>query len=170
MRGNGDGAMIEITKALYEDAAEIFAIYDDLKGSPGCTWDEHYPTLDFVAGDVKRDSLYKAVENGRIIAAAYLGEFEEIELPECFDKSIKRLGEISRVGVLREYHRKGVASLLLRYLFGEAARLGYDGLALLVGTENHSAMALYEKLGFKCRGEAYLYDTHWKCYQVVVSE
>ena len=158
--------MLEISKALSGDAEEITAIYDSLKGSPGCTWDEEYPTLEFVRNDIEnRNSLYKVTDGGRIIAAAYLGEFEEKERPECFDKSMRRLGEISRVGVRREYHRKGVAFGLITHLLGEAERLGYDGAVLLVGTENHAAMRLYEKAGFERCGEAFLYETHWFCYQ-----
>ena len=85
-----------IEKALPGDAEEIFAIYEELKGSPGCTWDESYPTLEFVKNDIeKRNSLYKLSENGRVIAAAYLGDFEEVETPECFDKSVKRFGGLA---------------------------------------------------------------------------
>lgn len=158
--------MLEITKALPENAEEIFAIYDSLKGLPGCTWDEEYPTLEFVRNDIEnRDSLYKVTEDGRIIAAAYLGEFEEVERPECFDRSLPRLGEISRVGVRRECHRRGVAFKLITHLLAEAERLGFDGVVLLVGTENHGAMRLYEKAGFERCGEAFLYETHWYCYQ-----
>lgn len=154
-----------IEKALPGDAEEIYAIYSSLKGSPGCTWDDEYPTLEFVRGDIKRDSLYKLTENGVIIAAAYLGEFEERERPECYDKSIKNLGEFSRVGVRSEYHRKGYAERLLRFLLEEAVNLNYDGLALLVGTENLGAAALYEKIGFRRVGEGVMYDTHWFFYE-----
>ena len=158
--------MLEISKAIPTDAEEIIAIYDELKGSPGCTWDEKYPTLEFVRNDIeKRDSLYKVTEDGKIVAAAYLGDFEEIERPDCFDRSMRRLGEISRVGVRREYHRKGVAFGLITHLLNEAEKLGYDGVILLVGTENHAAMRLYEKTGFERCGETFLYETHWFCYQ-----
>lgn len=158
--------MIEITKALPCDAEEIYAIYASLKGSPGCTWDDEYPTLEFVRHDIEeRSSLYKLTEDGVIVAAAYLGEFEEREVPECFDKSVKRRGEFSRVGVRREYHRKGCAERLLRYLLNEAVDLGYDGLALLVGTENSGAIALYEKIGFKRCGGGVMYETHWFFYE-----
>lgn len=163
--------MIDITKALPRDAEEIYAIYSSLKGSPGCTWDDEYPTLEFVRYDIEeRNSLYKLVEDGVIIAAAYLGDFEEKERPECFDKSIRRLGEFSRVGVRREYHRKGCAERLLRFLLKEAVDLGYDGLALLVGTENFGAMALYEKIGFRRVGEGFMYDTHWFFYEIMLKE
>lgn len=157
-----------IEKALPGDAEEIFAIYEELKGSPGCTWDESYPTLEFVKNDIeKRNSLYKLSENGRVIAAAYLGDFEEVETPECFDKSVKRFGELSRVGVRKEFHRMGYAQKLLSFLIARAAKLGYDGLALLVGTENTAAITLYEKLGFVRCGEGNLYDTAWFFYEYI---
>lgn len=157
-----------IEKALPRDAEEIFAIYEELKGSPGCTWDESYPTLEFVKNDIeKRNALYKLSENGRVIAAAYLGDFEEVEMPECFDKSVKRFGELSRVGVRKEFHRMGYAQKLLSFLIKEAAKLGYDGLALLVGTENTAAITLYEKLGFVRCGEGNLYDTDWFFYEYI---
>lgn len=155
-----------IEKAVPADAEEIYAIYESLKGSPGCTWDDSYPTLEFVRNDIeKRSSLYKLTEDGVIAAAAYLGDFEEKEMPECFDKTVKRFGEVSRVGVRREYQRRGYAKRLLGFLLEEAEKLGYDGVALLVGTENHGAMALYEKAGFKRCGEGRLYDTDWFFYQ-----
>lgn len=155
-----------IEKAVPGDAEEIYAIYSSLKGLPGCTWNDEYPTLDFVRDDIEnRHALYKLTENGKIIAAAYLGDFEERERPECYDKSIKNLGEFSRVGVRREYHRKGYAERLLRFLLEEAESLGYDGLALLVGTENHGAAALYEKIGFRRVGEGVMYETRWFFYE-----
>lgn len=46
-------------KALPKDAEEIYAIYEALKGSPGCPWNEEYPTLEYVCDDIeKRGSLY----------------------------------------------------------------------------------------------------------------
>lgn len=159
---------MSIEKARPGDAEEIYSIYESLKGSPGCTWDESYPTLDFVRNDIeKRDALYKLTENGVIIAAAYLGDFEEKEMPECLDKTVKRFGEVSRVGVRREYQRRGYAKKLLGFLLEEAEKLGYDGVALLVGTENHCAAALYEKAGFKRRGEGNMYETDWFFYEYI---
>lgn len=160
----------EITLAGEADADEIAAMYTSLVGFPGCTWNSEYPTLEHVRKDIENASLYRLEEMGRTVAAAYLGEFEEIERPECLDKSFKNLGEIARVGVLREFHRKGYAEQLLRHLLEEAPKRGYDGIALLVGRENEAAKALYEKLGFENRGEVRLYETDWYCMQYKVVE
>lgn len=158
----------EISPAAESEAEEIAALYSSLVGEPGCTWNSDYPKLEHVREDIENASLYKLEEMGRIIAAAYFGEFEEIERPECFDKSFKNLGEFARVGVLREFHRKGYAEMLLRHLIDEAKERGFDGIALLVGRENEAAKALYEKLGFENCGEARLYDMVWFCYQLKI--
>lgn len=162
--------MYEITKAKVSDAEEIAEIYCSLIGEPGCTWDGHYPTLEHVRADIAASSLYKVTENGIIIASAYLGEYEEISRPDFLDGTVKNLGELGRVGVRREYHRKGIASALLEFLKTEAQNRGYDGIVLLVGTENNAAAALYEKSGFRRLGEAYLYETHWYFYYIELKE
>lgn len=160
----------EIMPAVEADADEIAAIYSSLVGAPGGTWNSEYPTLEHVRKDIENGSLYRLEEMGRTIAAAYLGEFEEIERPECFDKSFKNLGEFARVGVLREFQRKGYAEMLLRHLMDEAKERGFDGIALLVGRENEAAIALYEKLGFENCGEARLYDIDWYCFQYKIDD
>lgn len=160
----------EILPAVEADADEIAAIYSTLVGSPGCTWNSEYPTLEHVRKDIENSSLYRLEDMGRTVAAAYLGEFEEIERPDCIDKSFKNLGELARVGVLREYQRKGYAEMLLRHLIDEARERGFDGIALLVGRENEAAIALYEKVGFENRGEVRLYDTDWYCFQYKIDD
>ncbi len=158
----------EITKAALGDAEEIAAIYRSHIGSPGCTWDEHYPTLDFVKRDIAGNFLYKAVKNGEIIAAAYLGEYEEREWIECFPREFRNMGELSRVGVKKGFQKTGVGTALVEFLKKEAKKLPYDGLGLLCGAENFSAMKLYEKCGFTRCGESFLYDTHWVCFCVKI--
>ncbi len=160
--------MMEILLAHLSDAEEIAEIYRFLIGMPGCTWDVTYPTIDFVRGDIEKKSLYKVMDGDTIAACAYLGDFEEIERPECFNTSVSCLGEFSRVAVRKEYHRRGIAQYLLEHLIKEAPKRGYDGIALLVGTENHSAMALYEKIGFKRCGSGNLYETDWHFYEYIL--
>lgn len=159
--------MIRITHAAAEDAEDIAAIYRSHIGDEGCTWDESYPDIGFVRDDIAENSLYKAELDGELVAAAFLGDFEEIERPACIDASIKRLGEFARVAVKKGCERRGIAEQLLRFLLEEADRRGYDGISLLVGVHNRGAAALYEKIGFKRCGEVFLYDTHWFCYLAV---
>lgn len=154
---------IEITRAESSDAEEIAELYHSLIGMPGCTWDEDYPTIEFVRGDIERGCLFKAVVNGKIAGAAYCGDYEEMEPIPCFG-GIGRLAEFGRVGVRREFQRMGIAETMLEFMKKSAAKRGYDRIALLVGRKNSAAMALYEKIGFRRVGESDLYNTEWYCY------
>ena len=154
---------IEIIPALMSDAEEIAEIYRSLIGMPGCTWDDHYPTIEFVRRDIENGNMFKAVVDGKIAGSAYCGDYEERRVLECFE-GFERLGEFGRVGVKREFHRTGVARTMLEFLKENARGRGYDAVALLVGRNNLGAMALYEKIGFKNVGESDIYDTEWYCY------
>lgn len=154
---------IVISPAQPSDAEDIAEIYRSLIGMPGCTWDDHYPTIEFVRRDIENGNMFKAVVDGRIAGSAYCGDYEERRVLDCFD-GFEKLGEFGRVGVRKEFHRMGVARALLEYLKNNAKQRGYDAIALLVGRKNLGAMALYEKLGFKNVGESDIYDTEWYCY------
>lgn len=154
---------IKITHAEPSDAEEITALYHSLIGMPGCTWDDDYPTIDFVHRDIEHGSLFKAVANGKIAGAAYCGDYEELEPIPCFG-GIENLAEFGRVGICREFQRMGIAETMLEFMKRSAAKRGYDRIALLVGRKNSAAMALYEKIGFRRVGESDLYNTEWYCY------
>lgn len=154
---------VKILRAEPCDAETIAENYRSLIGEPGCTWDDHYPTIEHVRRDIENGCMFKAAADGRIIGSAYCGDYEEREMLPCFGKA-EGLGEFGRVGVLKEFHHMGIAEKLLGELLKTAPERGYDRIALLVGRNNLRAAALYEKLGFKCVGESELYDTEWYCY------
>lgn len=160
---------MKISAAEPADAEEIAANYASLIGMPGCTWDEHYPSLEYIKKNIADGSMFKAELDGRIIASAYCGDYEEREVLSCFGSG-ERLAEFGRVGVVKDFHRKGVAEALLRFLAENAKKRGYSGIALLVGRGNHGAVALYEKLGFERVGESDIYDTEWYCYLLDLTE
>ncbi len=60
--------------------------------------------------------------------------------------------DVTRVAVLPEYRRRGLARLLMTELTAEAARRGIPRLQLEVRESNAPAAALYGTLGFKIEG------------------
>ena len=97
--------MLEIRLAENADKADVMSLYRSLVGTEGLTWSEDYPTMDDVERDIAAKSLYIAVLDGRIIAAAGAGEDSEVsdisslENPCC----------LYRVGVSRDFQRRGIA-------------------------------------------------------------
>ena len=61
----------------------------------------------------------------------------------------RSIGEIQRMYVHRDYRRRHYGRSILRYLEGEAKRLGYTRLQLETGNRQAAALALYETSGFR---------------------
>ena len=156
---------IEIRKAAPEDAEQIYAIYTSRIGARGCTWDGEYPSLKLVQHDIEQGALYAVYDGGRPVAAAVCGEDRDLRDFDLWSGEIKNPCELERVGILKEYQGMHLASRLLRHIEADMVRQGFDGILLLVSPENDRARALYEHLGFSCKGERFGWETLWSCYE-----
>lgn len=56
---------------------------------------------------------------------------------------------ITNVSVLPHLHSRGVASHMLRYCIAHVRNLGFRCLELEVSEDNHLAVALYKRVGFR---------------------
>lgn len=158
--------MFEIRLAESENAEEIMSLYRSLVGTKGLTWSEDYPLLDDVERDIAEKSLYIAVSDGEIIAAAGAGVDEEVaELSE-----IENVCSLYRVGVRRDFQRKGTAGKLLEYIKKDVEKRGFCGMFFLVAKGNEPALGLYEKHGFKRKGEAFMFGFDFWCYEINFKE
>ena len=158
----------EIRKALSGEAEQIYAIYTSRIGAKGCTWDGEYPSLELVQHDIDRKALYAVYvgDNGdKAAAAAVCGEDKELKQFDLWSGEIKNPCELERVGILEEYQGMHLASHLLRHIEADMVIQGFDGILLLVSPENDRARALYEHLGFSCKGERFGWETLWSCYE-----
>ena len=158
--------MCEIRLAEPENAEEIMRLYHSLIGTKGLTWDENYPQLDDVERDIKEKSRYIAVSDGKIIAAAGAGVDEEVaEL-----SSIENVCSLYRVGVRRDFQQKGIAGKLLEFIKKDVKNRGFGGMFFLVAKETEPALKLYEKHGFKRKGEAFMFGFDFWCYEINFKE
>ena len=64
--------------ACYDDIPEIASIYQSLVGTPGCSWDEDYPSRETAEDDLKHNALYILKSGDGIIAAASVGDLDEL--------------------------------------------------------------------------------------------
>lgn len=158
--------MFEIRLAEPENAEEIMSLYRSLVGTKGLTWSEDYPLLDDVERDIAEKSLYIAVSDGEIVGAAGAGVDEEVaEL-----SSIENVCSLYRVGVRRDFQRKGTAGKLLEYIKKDVEKRGFCGMFFLVAKGNEPALKLYEKHGFKRKGEAFMFGFDFWCYEINFKE
>lgn len=156
-----------ITPARPGDEKEVFLLYRSLLGTPGCTWNQDYPSLELVAGDIARGSLYcLRGPEGELWGAASAGEDDpDIRPLTCWNQAARHSCELARVGIRRDLQGKGLARELVLHILKDAPLRGFDTIRLLVSRENPAALALYRRLGFVTRGKVRMYGVDWLCQE-----
>jgi ribosomal protein S18 acetylase RimI-like enzyme len=134
-----------------------------LVGTPGCTWDFDYPNKETAESDVANQCLYILKKENKIIAAASVGKFGELN---DLQWSPQNPCELARIGVMPTLQKQGIGSVLLQNIMNIVKKKGYDGMIFLVSKGNAAVLALYEKNGFKKCGEVYRFDHDFYCYQL----
>lgn len=167
----------EFQLASHDDIAEIINLYHSLIGTPGCTWNEHYPNKETAEDDINNDYLYvlkmkdeidtvasKIVAvASKIVAVASIGTFNELE-----DLTWKPQNpcELMRIGVHPTYQKQGIGTTMVQHIISLVKKQDYDGIRFLVSKNNPAALALYEKNGFERCGEVIKFDIDFYCYQI----
>jgi [ribosomal protein S18]-alanine N-acetyltransferase len=70
----------------------------------------------------------------------------------CLSAHRENRGHIITIDVLKEHRRHGVGSRLLEAVEQRLSKSGIDEVILETATENHSAIAFWEKHGYRTRG------------------
>lgn len=163
----GISADFSIEKANDGDSAEVFSLLRSLVGTPGCSWDEYYPSMELVRADIAAGAMFIIRIGGAIAACASVESDDEISTLDCFDKRIKNPVLLCRVASASAFQRRGLAHALVRHIIAYAPSLGADGVILLAAKNNIPALNLYKNLGFEICGECVMYDTDWYCMQLI---
>lgn len=147
------------------DASAVLALYRGMIGTPGCTWNDEYPTYDLVERDIRTGSLYVLRDaRNQIVAAAAAGPDDELkDLPW----NMRNPCELARVAVALPLQNQGVGSRLLKQLIPDVKARGFDGIRMFVSVGNFSALALYDKNGFTRLDEVRMYGFDFYRYQMV---
>jgi len=149
--------------ARYDDVPEIVAIYHACVGTPGCTWDDEYPSRESAESDIGSESLYILKKDEQIVAVASAGDFDELG---DLVWTPKRPCELARIGVIPSMQGRGIGTVILEHIMKAMRKKGFDGIRMLVSKTNPAALALYEKNGFERCGEVFRFDIDFYCYQI----
>ena len=155
----------EFLLAKYNDIPQIIDIYHSLIGTPGCTWSIDYPNRETAESDIESKSLYVLKKNGTIVAVASAGEFNELGHLQW---TLKVPCELARIGVIPTMQKQGIGTTILQNIIKTAKEKEFDGIRMLVSKTNPSALALYDKNGFKKYGEVSMYGIDFYCYQIEI--
>ena len=158
----------EFVLATKDDVSEIMDIYRSLVGTPGCTWNEHYPDTATVESDISSKSLYVLKMNDKIVAvaAASTGDFADLN---DFEWAPKNPCLLARLAVKPSMHKRGIGTIILENTIKAVKENGHDGIVMLVSKVGIPAQALYEKHGFERCGETFMYGIDFYRYEIKFS-
>lgn len=74
------------------------------------------------------------------------------------DETLPEWGEIVSIYVLPNYFGKGYGNILLNTALKDMNKLGYKNIYLWVLEDNLNAKAFYEKNGFLCNNDKYIFE------------
>ncbi len=155
-----------IEAAAAADAGAVMVLYRSQIGTPGCTWDEHYPTPALLARDIAAGNAYvMRDEAGVVVATIAIDQDEEVDSLPCWSGKRGEYRELARLCVKRELQGRGIARQMLSFGMEELRRRGCLGVHFLVSPDNPKALASYRVFGFENLGTAQLYGQSWFCYE-----
>ena len=111
-------------------------------------WDERYPNREFIDEDIARGELWTLTEDGVLLAAITLME-EDLENGLDAGWTDATSCVLARLCVDPTRQSRGIGAEVMRRVTEEAARQGYRATRLLASVDNHAALRLYRKLGYR---------------------
>ncbi len=118
-------------------------------------WDESYPTREDFLDDINQNTLYVAVEDGKITAVYVINQECDEEYHTCkWHNPDDSACIIHRLCVSPDFQNKGIGSKVLSHIEEQAKSMGYLSIRLDVFSKNPYALKLYEKNGYEKRGHA----------------
>ena len=140
---------MEIKLLTNKNIREIKDLYNDIKKNSYTLWDDDYPSEDLIKWDIAKNGLWGMFDNNSLIAICFAGERqEEDEALFTWKDNFNKRGTFARIGVSPKYQNKGVGTLLVDFVLNKLKTQGFDGVRILVGTQNINAIKLYNKFGF----------------------
>jgi len=137
---------MEYRKAVLEDVSSLVELRKQQ------LIDEGLPVLQNIDAELKNyfkrsladDSFiaWLALENNTIVATSGLCFYQ---LPPCYSNPSGMTAHITNMFTIREYRRRGIASVLLEKILHEARSLGFSVVRLHASSDGKG---LYTKFGF----------------------
>ena len=144
-----------MTRADADDAPAVLALYNSVKGRPGCLWDEEYPCMESIVADLQQGGLYLLKEGVNILAAVSVTYARELDDLPFWTPVDRPACEIARVCVTPARQGQGLAKRLMRLVITALTDTG--AVHLLVSPVNPAACGVYASLGFRAVGKCFRY-------------
>lgn len=161
---------MKIRLLTQDDKLEIKKLYKDIVENTYTLWDENYPNEELIDWDIARKGLYGVFENDALIAVSFVGErCEEGEDDFSWKDTFNKRGTFARIGVSPAYQNKGIGTYFVDFILKELKLQGFDGVRILVGTQNTNAIKLYSKFGFENSGSTKRFGHDYYLFELRLS-
>lgn len=118
-------------------------------------WDGLYPTAEDFEADIKKENLYVAEENEKIVALYVIsGESDEAYNNAEWKYPRETSLVLHRFCVSPAFQNRGIGKKVLMKIESQIKSMGYDSVRLDVFTKNPYAQKLYRNNGYEVRGFA----------------
>ena len=136
-------------------------------------WDENYPDIDSLRGDIESQTLFAYRENGEVIGIVVLNEKQDEEYYQInwSTSEDQRNLVVHRLAVLPDHQGKGIARKLMDFAEDYAKKEGYDAIRLDTFSQNPRNQRFYEKRNYDKLGSVYLKykkDHPYYCYEMIL--
>lgn len=161
---------VELRQARFEDLDHILALYAEVAGSPGCTWDDTYPNRDSLNDDFASDNLYVLMLEDRLIGAGSIVSKNELDELDCWMTGHGYVCEIARLVVGLRYQGRGYGVRMVGKLIEILKSRGCSVIHLLAADTHVAAIRMYERHGFLKRGRVDLYGHRYFAMELRIAE
>ncbi len=145
--------------AIANDLAQIAILYRAAMGTPGCTWNENYPSAFDLEHDFASGNLYVLSEGETVIGAVSV--VSPNELDDAYAWEIQNAKEIARVVISQDHKGRGLAVQMLSQLFEKLYQEGCAAIHLSVACCNNAAIKTYQRQGFAFLAQVDLYGNRY---------
>ncbi len=150
---------MEFKKATENDIEEICQLVKNAIGMMEKNgipqWDEVYPAKEDFLNDIKAESLYAGIIDGKIAVIFALNKWQdEAYFGADWTYRDENFCVIHRLCVNPEFQNQGIAKKTLNYIEEKLSTEGIQSICLDVFTKNPFAIRLYEKAGYRKTGTA----------------
>ena len=160
---------MEFIIAQEKDIEEILQIYNEVKGSPFCSWNDKYPTIFEVKEDIKRKDLFILKNQNIIIGAVSFVHPLELNDFTCW-KEKENITEVARLVIKKEYQGKGFSKIILQNIILEAKKRNVSSIHLSVVKSNTPTLKLYKSSSFSFLQEVNLYENQYYLCELVLEK
>lgn len=126
-------------------------------------WGTDYPNREFLNEDLEEKNLYKLLDDDGTLLGVIVLNRDEGEPYERFtweDTSDRHI-VIHRLAVSPAAQGRGVGRALMEWAENHGREVGYSSIRLDTYVGNPTALALYDKMGYRRVGVTGAYDTGW---------